>query len=232
MIPLKDDNPTRRTSIVTILLIAINVVVFVYQMILPPPLGERLVADLGAIPEEVLRHPFGGGAGTPAVVTLLTSMFLHGSILHLVGNMLYLWIFGNNIEDSMGRGRFVVFYLLCGFGAHAAHIAVSAGSNVPTIGASGAIAGILGAYMLLYPGARVLTIIPLGFFTRFIWVPAIFVLGFWFVIQFLNGLPALGGQDGGGIAWFAHIGGFVTGLLFIKLFAGRQRRRAPWGGGI
>jgi membrane associated rhomboid family serine protease len=231
MIPLKDDNPTRRFPIVTVILIAINSVVFAYQLVLPHPVGARLVADLGAIPKEVLSHPFGGGVGAPAALTLFTSMFLHGSVLHLVGNMLYLWIFGNNIEDTMGRGRFVLFYLLSGLGAHAAHNATSAGSDVPTIGASGAIAGILGAYMVLYPGARVLTVIPLGFFTRFIWIPAVFVLGFWFVIQFLNGLPALGAQ-GGGVAWFAHIGGFVAGLLLVMPFAGGRRRRAPWGGGI
>ncbi len=230
MFPLKDDNPTRTFPIFTVLLIAANTAIFLYQMSLSEPLGRRLVMSLGAVPADVLGHPFGGDGEPAAAVTLFTSMFLHGSILHLLGNMLYLWIFGNNIEDSMGHARFLVFYTICGLGAHAGHIATSMASTVPTIGASGAIAGVLGGYALLYPHARVLVIIPFGFFTRLVWVPAIFVLGLWFVIQFLNGLPALGG-GGGGVAWFAHIGGFIAGLVLIKAFA-RRRRRAPWGGGI
>jgi membrane associated rhomboid family serine protease len=133
----------------------------------------------------------------------------------------------------MGHVRFLVFYAVCGLGAHAGHILSAAGSTVPTIGASGAIAGILGAYLLLYPHARVLVIVPFGFFSRLVWIPAIFVLGFWFVIQFLNGLPALGGGGGGGgVAWFAHIGGFLAGLVLAKAFTLGRRRRAPWGGGI
>jgi membrane associated rhomboid family serine protease len=229
MLPLKDDNPTRRFPIVTVLLIATNVAVFAYQTLLEPRDAARLIWKLGAVPADLLADPF-GGAGVPAAASLVTSMFLHGSLLHLGGNMLYLWIFGNNIEDALGAAKFVVFYLLCGFGAHVGHIASAAHSTVPTIGASGAIAGVLGAYMLLYPGARILTVIPLGFFTRFIWVPAVFVLGFWFVIQFLNGLPSLGARDGGGVAWFAHVGGFIAGLLLIRPLAGRSRRRSAWGG--
>jgi membrane associated rhomboid family serine protease len=230
MFPLKDDNPTRTFPFFTVLLIGANTAVFLYQLSLPEGLGEQLVMRLGAIPAHVVSQPFGGGGEPAAALTLLTSMFLHGSILHLVGNMLYLWIFGNNIEDSMGHVRFLVFYVLSGMGAHAGHIATSMGSTVPTIGASGAIAGILGAYLLLYPHARVLVIIPIGFFSRLIWVPAIVVLGLWFVLQFLNGLPSLAGENIGGVAWFAHIGVFTFGLVFARLFV-RNPRRSPWGGG-
>jgi membrane associated rhomboid family serine protease len=146
--------------------------------------------------------------------------------------MLYLWIFGNNIEDRLGRIRFFLFYLVCGLGAHLAHILTSADSVIPTIGASGAIAGVLGAYVLLYPHARVLTLVPLGFFTRLVWIPAGFVLGLWFVVQFVNGLPSMRGENIGGVAWFAHIGGFVAGMVLVWVFLiGRAKppgRREAW----
>ena len=233
MIPLKDDNPTRRFPIVTVVLIVINVAIYVMQFLLPREAGELLVFRYGAIPADVLGNRSAEPLGPPAPVTLITSMFLHGSPLHVGGNMLYLWIFGNNIEDRVGPFRFLVFYLLCGFGAHAAHIFTAPNSVIPTIGASGAIAGVLGAYILLYPHARVLTLVPLGFFTRMIWVPAVFVLGLWIVVQILNGLPSLGGEAAAGIAWFAHIGGFLAGMLFIWPFlVGREappaRREGAW----
>ncbi|MFN0150960.1 MAG: rhomboid family intramembrane serine protease [bacterium] len=237
MIPLKDDNPTRHFPLVTVVLIAINVAIYIVQFLLPEEAGRELVERFGAIPADILGTATGDPRGdrirSAGVLTLFSSMFLHGSPLHLAGNMLYLWIFGNNIEDRLGRFRFPIFYLLAGLGAHAGHIATSMRSVVPTIGASGAIAGVLGAYVLLYPKARVLVLLPLGFFSRTFWVPSVIVLGVWFLMQFLNGLPALGGADRGGVAWFAHIGGFVAGMILIWPFlAGTAQparaRRRDW----
>ncbi len=220
MIPLKDDNPTTITPVVTVGLIAINVAVFAYQISLGAA-EQEFVYTFGAIPIAL----FGGewASQIPPTVTLFTAMFLHGGIMHVGGNMLYLWIFGNNIEDVMGHGRFVAFYLLCGVAASYAHALSAPTSVVPMIGASGAISGVLGAYLLLFPRAQVLTLIPLGFFTRMVWVPAMFFLGFWIVIQLLSGTLSLGGS-GAGVAWFAHVGGFLTGMLLIRFFV---RRRPP-----
>jgi len=226
VIPLKDSNPTERFPIVTVLLIALNILVFLYEISLGEVLGEYFVGAFALVPARlfhaaaVLPGPF------PAGVTLFTSMFLHGGLLHLAGNMLFLWIFGNNIEDAMGRFRFIVFYLLCGMVAAVSHAMTNTQSLVPMIGASGAISGVLGAYLVLYPKARVLTLFILGFFVRLIEVPAIVVLGFWFVFQFLNALVTQGG--GGGVAWYAHIGGFLAGMMLIGLF---KRSTVPfWGG--
>jgi len=158
----------------------------------------------------------------PIWLTLFTSMFLHGSILHVLGNMLYLWVFGDNVEDAMGPVRFLIFYLLCGTVASFSQIAVGAGSSVPLVGASGAIAGVLAAYFMLYPYARVLTIIPIFFFLRLVPIPAVFLIGFWFVLQLISGAGALGTTTG--VAWFAHIGGFLAGLLLVFLF---RRRGVP-----
>ena len=158
-------------------------------------------------------------------LTLFTSMFMHGGWLHVIGNMWFLWIFGNNIEDACGRVRFIAFYLLCGLLAMAAHIVMGPGSVVPTIGASGAISGVLGAYVLLYPHAKIEALIPIGYFLWWERVPAWVFLGVWILLQFLNGLPALHNPAAGGVAWFAHIGGFIAGLALIHVF--RQRRAAP-----
>jgi membrane associated rhomboid family serine protease len=221
MIPIRDDNPTTITPVVTVGVIAVNVVAFIYQLSLGP-YGDTFVGVFGAVPSAL----FGGGSGSPvpATLTLLTSMFLHGGIMHIGGNMLYLWIFGNNIEDVMGHGRFIVFYLLCGVAAAYAHAITAPDSLVPMIGASGAISGVLGAYLLLFPHARVLTLIPFGIFTRMDYIPAAWVLGFWIVLQFFNGTLSLG-QDGGGVAWFAHVGGFLVGMALIHLFVRRRPRR-------
>ena len=158
----------------------------------------------------------------PPTATLFTSMFLHGGFMHLAGNMLYLWIFGNNVEDSMGHVRFVIFYLLCGVAAALAQAWPNPDSTIPMIGASGAISGVLGAYLLLFPRARVLVLIPLGAFSRIVYVPAMFVLGFWFVLQLINTALSEGGQ--GGVAFGAHIGGFVAGMVLIPLFKHRHVR--------
>jgi membrane associated rhomboid family serine protease len=225
LIPLKDANPTERFPIVTVLLIALNVLAFLYQLNLGERGAELFVTAFALVPERLFHAAVSVPGTVPAGATLFTSMFLHGGIFHLAGNMLYLWIFGNNVEDAMGRVRFIVFYLLCGTAAAIGHAMINTHSVIPLIGASGAISGVLGAYVLLYPYARVLTLFTLGFFVRMIEVPALVVLGFWFVFQFLN--AAVAGGGGGGIAWFAHIGGFLSGMAFIGLF---KRSNVPfWG---
>jgi membrane associated rhomboid family serine protease len=220
MIPLRDENPTTVTPIVTVTLIVLNCLAYLYQLSLGPAV-ERFILSYAAVPAELFRP--GTVVGDPAVpntVTVFTSMFLHGSVMHLGGNMLYLWIFGNNIEDVMGHARFILFYLLCGVAAMFGHAVTAPESTVPMIGASGAISGVLGAYLLLFPQARVQVLILLGIFARIVPIPAVYVLGFWIVMQVLNGAFNWGGPDGG-VAWFAHIGGFAAGLALIKVF---QRR--------
>ncbi|WHZ24258.1 MAG: rhomboid family serine protease [Nitrospira sp.] len=216
MLPLNDDNPTESAPVVTITFIAACCLVFLYQSALPPGPGEAFVYQYGAIPAVV----FGRAVlppevmAIPAVSTVLTSMFLHGSWMHLIGNMLYLWIFGNNIEDVMGHAKFVVFYVLCGVLAALSHAWTDPTSTVPMVGASGAISGVLGAYLLLFPHARVLLLAPM---VGMVTVPAGIVLGFWFVMQLLSGGASLGSQ-GGGVAFFAHIGGFIAGMGLIGFF--------------
>lgn len=219
MIPLHDDNPTEITPIMTIAFIVACVLVFFYQVSLPPRSGEMFVYQYGAIPAVI----FGSAelpqqlVALPAYGTLVSSMFLHGGWMHLIGNMLYLWIFGNNVEDVMGHIKFIIFYVLCGILAALSHAVIDPGSAVPMVGASGAISGILGAYILLYPHARVLLLIPLGFFMHTVYVPAGVVLGLWFLMQLLSGGLSLG-HEGAGIAFFAHIGGFIAGMVLIGLF--------------
>ena len=249
MFPLKDNIPTDRLAIVTIALIVINVIVyFVLQKggIFGGP-DDGIVVDYGAIPFE-FTHPgndcvavaqqiacgtsgelaqaLGDAPSQPPVwATAFSSMFMHGSILHLAGNMLFLWIFGNNVEDSMGRVKFVAFYLLGGLAAIGAQILIDTDSAVPTIGASGAVAAVLGGYILLYPRARVVTVIFIIFFFTIIELPALLILGFWFLQQVAFGAYGVANPTGGGggVAYFAHIGGFAFGLLAIKLFASRQK---------
>jgi membrane associated rhomboid family serine protease len=224
VIPLKDDNPTRSVPFVTVVLILANTVVFVYQLLLPPEASKTLIAGLGLTPalltEAILHDP---GRLGHAGVTLLTAMFLHGGILHVALNMLYLWIFGNNIEDVMGHGRFVLFYLGCGLIASLTQVAAAPHSRIPMIGASGAISGVLGAYLVMFPVARVLTLVFLIFFVRVVSFPAVIVLGFWFLLQLISA-----GQmsSGGGVAVLAHIGGFVTGLVLIPAFRRRRSRQS------
>ena len=262
MLPLKDNLPTDRFPVLTVLLIAINIAVFAWQTQFPVDEQlERLgfasvdasAVEYGAIPYRI-THPdddacsleapkaeivcgkaqVAGGGGEPLDqppwwVTVFTSMFMHGGILHLAGNMLFLWIFGNNIEDSMGKPRFLLFYLLAGIAAVYAQSLLDTSATVPTIGASGAVAGVLGAYALLHPRARVLSLIFIVFFVTLIEVPAAIVLGIWFLLQFLPAvgqaaIPEVAGE--GGVAYFAHVGGFIFGLAMIKLFA-QRRSGAP-----
>ena len=225
MIPLRDDNPTRIIPFVTISLIVASSLVFFYQISLGLQGGQFFVYRYGAIPAVIFGHESLPREimAMPSSFSLVSSMFLHGGFMHLIGNMLYLWIFGNNIEDAMGHGRFVLFYLICGMTAAMAHAMVDSNSVVPMVGASGAISGVLGAYLLLYPRARVLVLIPLGFFIRLVYIPAGFVLIFWFALQLING-TITAGQGGGGVAWFAHIGGFIAGMTLIGFFKNRSVR--------
>ncbi|GJL50465.1 rhomboid family intramembrane serine protease [Candidatus Nitrospira salsa] len=219
MIPLKDDNPTAITPYLTVSFIVACVLVFLYQFSLPVEYGEVFVYQYGAIPAVVFGHtqlPF-ELVSLPPYGTLLSSMFLHGGWMHLIGNMLYLWIFGDNIEDVMGHGKFIVFYLSCGILAALSHAMVDPESVVPMVGASGAISGVLGAYLLLFPRAHVLVLVPLGFFTQMMHVPAAIVLGLWFVLQIVSGGMSIG-HEGGGVAFFAHVGGFVAGMVLIGVF--------------
>ena len=213
MIPLRDANPTRRAPLVTLLLIAACCIAFAWELGVLASGGEsgldRFFRDHGLVPADLLREPTG-----PPAAGIVTSLFLHAGWLHLVGNMLYLWIFGNNVEDRLGRPAFLGFYLLGGIVATLAHVAIAPSSTVPLIGASGAIAAALGAYVVLYPRARILSLVFLGFFYQLIEVPALLVLGFWFVLQLIAGFASLGETGiGGGVAFFAHIGGFAAGLL-------------------
>jgi len=224
VIPLHDDNPTERTPFVTIVVIAICIVVFLYQVNLSEKPGETFVFQYGAIPSVVFGHaalPEEAAVAIPAALTLLTSMFLHGGWLHLIGNMLYLWVFGNNIEDVMGHAKFIVFYVLCGILAGLSHAAADPASQIPMVGASGAISAVLGAYVLLFPRAHVLVLMPGIGMTR---VAAGIVLGMWFFTQLVSGGMSIGAK-GGGVAFFAHIGGFIAGMALIGLF---KRRDVPF----
>ena len=223
MIPLKDDNPTYSTPIITYFIIGICVIVFLLEIsssnyksgaifyswgVIPASLIHNL-----QLPDEVYR--------VPPIITLFTSMFMHGGFMHLIGNMLYMWIFADNIEDGLGKTKFIIFYLLSGVAAALTQVYMNTESTIPMVGASGTIGGILGAYIVNYPKAKVLVLIPLGFFSQIVRVPAIFVLGIWFILQFVS--SAFSGSSGGGVAYGAHIGGFVFGAIAI-LFFNRQSK--------
>ena len=228
MIPLKDDNPTSIQPVITLSIIGLCVLVFLWQLSLSPEDGRAAVYALGFIPAVLsgnaeLPPPL---VWVPSSFTVFTSMFLHGGFLHLAGNMLYLWIFADNVEDSMGHGRFILFYALCGVAAALAQAAPELGSTIPMIGASGAVSGILGAYVLLYPHARILVVVPLVVILYTLRLRAIVVLGIWFAIQLMSSLAAP--AVGGGVAFRAHLGGFIAGVLFIRLFAKRQPARVKF----
>jgi len=240
MFPLKDENPTSTPAIVTGIVMGLTVAVwgFVQGFGTPGPLAES-ICRYGVIPAELLGRaepgmqvPLGGGyvcslGDSPAWLTLLTSIFMHGGWFHLIGNMWFLWVFGNNIEDVMGHGRFVVFYLVTGVAAALAQAVAQPGSPVPMVGASGAISGVMGAYIVLFPRVRVHTLLFLGFFVTRFEVSAAMMLGYWFLLQILGGLPSLArAGSGGGVAFLAHAGGFVAGAVLIKLFAKPERLRA------
>ncbi|NIV92438.1 rhomboid family intramembrane serine protease [candidate division KSB1 bacterium] len=211
MIPLKDDNPSSVTPFVTIAFIAINVLVFYFEVTIG---FEKVISKYALFPSDIVQGK--------NLETLITSMFLHGGFLHLGGNMLYLWIFGDNVESYLGHFRFIYFYLICGLCAVAFHIFLGGVSQVPMVGASGAISGILGAYLMKYPKANVLVIIPIFYFITIRRIPALIVLGLWFVMQLFSGFATIG-YKGGGVAFWAHVGGFVAGLLLIHLFPPKRR---------
>ena len=213
MIPLRDTNPRSTFPVLTLLIILTNVLVFFYELSLPAPASESLMLRYGMVPARVdLLLGHGGVTLRQAFAPLLTSIFLHAGWLHLIGNMWFLWVFGDNIEDRFGHLKYLFFYLFCGVGAGIIHTLANAGSTVPAVGASGAISGVLGAYLVLFPGARILTLIPLGFLFFTVRLRAVVMLGIWFLIQLVSGMALLGAESSGGVAWWAHIGGFALGL--------------------
>jgi len=218
MIPLKDVIPSRTRPVVTTMIVAINVLVFLLQLTLPPGDVERFIYTFGLVPAHF------------SVPSLFTSMFVHGGLGHVGGNLLYLWIFGDNVEDRLGHGRFIVFYLATGVVAALSQTAMDPESTVPMVGASGAVAGVMGGYFVLYPQSRVLTLFP--FPVMLFEVPAIFFLGLWFVMQFLSGLGSLASAAGqglpGGVAFWAHVMGFIAGVLLVRLMQRPERQRVEW----
>lgn len=235
MIPLKDDTPRLTTPLLNYFLIAANAVVFLFQLSLGPRSQTAFVNAFGLVPAHLLwalqgplGHAHGHAYAMPpglALLPIVTSMFLHAGWLHLIFNMWFLWIFGKNLEDTLGHFPYLVFYLTCGVVAALAQIASNPDSVIPTVGASGAIAGVMGGYFVLYPRARVLMLVPF-FFIFFLWLPAWAVLGYWFVLQFLSGLGTslVGDSNSGGVAFWAHVGGFLAGVLLVRLFPTRTRR--------
>ena len=227
MIPLKDDNPTSGRPIVTYFLIGLCVVVFVMQISSQSYKTGQLFYSYGLIPSVLMEHnqlPIDLYA-VPAIVTIFSSMFMHGGFMHIIGNMLYMWIFADNIEDDLGATKFIIFYLLSGIGAAMTQVLIDTHSQVPMVGASGAIGGVLGAYLINHPKAKVLVLIPFGFFSQLIKIRALYVLGFWFILQFIS--------QGGGVAYAAHIGGFVSGMILILFFNKKRKRKnevikGPW----
>jgi membrane associated rhomboid family serine protease len=231
MIPIRDDQPRFSTPYVNYFIVALNTLAFLYELSIQMQgrrALDRFVYQFGAVPE----HFIGALTGTPhfslagAFLPILTSMFLHASWLHIIGNMWVLWIFGDNIEDHLGHFPYLLFYLISGYAAAFTHILLNLGSNVPSVGASGAIAGVMGAYFVLFPRARVLTLVPLIVFFTFWWLPAWIVLGYWFIVQFFSGTTSIAysSQTSGGVAFWAHVGGFVAGIVLIKLFPQRPNR--------
>jgi len=216
MIPLRSSERIYSRTVVVPVLIVINLVIFVYSWMLGPRGFDRFVTEWGIVPDQL--H----------LVSLLTSMFLHGGLTHVLGNMLFLWVFGRNLEDLIGSGRFLAFYIACGLAAAVVHVIFNPYSRIPTIGASGAIAGVMGAYLIKFPKSQIDTLVWLFIFVTRMAVPAPLYLVFWFILQFAQGVGSLGETtyNGGGVAWFAHVGGFVAGMLLIRLFPSRQRWRA------
>ena len=227
MIPLRDANPTRRTPVVTLAIVAMCGIAFAWELGTLSQGGESaleaFISEHGVVPAELSAALGAGRLVSEPVLDVLTSMFLHAGWLHLLGNLLYLWIFGNNVEDRLGRPLFVAFYLVGGLAAALAQTYIDPASTAPMIGASGAIAATLGAYLVLFPRARIQSLVFLGFFYQLIAVPAVIVLAFWFVLQVIDGVAAIGAIEGGGVAFFAHIGGFVAGAILALPF----RRRGP-----
>ena len=224
MFPLHDDRPHFSPSVVTMCLIAVNVAVFLYEILMPAGLRNQFLAVWGIVPDSEFFRP----------ITLLTYMFLHGGWAHIGSNMLFLWAFGRSLEDGMGKGKYLLFYVLCGLAAGLTQYYLNSDSRVPTVGASGAIAGVMGAYFVTFPRARIVTLIFFFFIVK-TEIPAVFILGYWFVTQLFNSVGSVGYShvsQGGGTAWFAHVGGFISGIIAVRVLGiediGRMRRRVSW----
>ena len=233
MIPLKDDNPTGGKPVVTYFIIALCVLIFLIEIGSQSYRTGELFYSYGLIPSVLMGYnqlPQDLYV-LPAYLTIFSSMFMHGGFMHLIGNMLYMWIFADNIEDELGPKKFIIFYLLSGIGAAAAQVFMDTSSQIPMVGASGAIGGVLGAYLINHPNAKVLVLIPFGFFSQLIKIRALYVLGFWFILQFIN--SSMMSSQSGGVAYAAHIGGFVSGLILILFFNKKTKRKrkiikGPW----
>lgn len=215
MIPLRDTQPSYSTPVITGILIALNVVLFLFEVSLDEFSRNEFISIFGIVPARFQYFD------------LFSSMFLHGGWMHLIGNMWFLWIYGDNIEDILGKGRFVLFYLLCGVAAGLVHVLLNPASRVPTIGASGAIAGVMGAYMAKFPHSRILTLVPIFIFIQLIEIPAVLILAYWFLLQIFSGVGEIGHSNvsQGGVAWFAHIGGFVAGYVLVRIMGPTPRYR-------
>ena len=219
MLPIKDELPTREIPVVNYVLIAINVIVYLFMALASPETQEAIVTRYAMVPAH-----FADGVTLADILTIFTSMFMHAGLAHLGGNMLYLWIFGDNVEDRQGHIQYLMFYLVGGVVASLTHLATNWGSELPTVGASGAIAAVLGAYLVLFPASRIVTLIPLGFFSRLTTAPAFVFLGLWFILQLFEGVMSFGGADVSGVAFWAHVGGFVAGMVMVKLLPTDDRR--------
>jgi membrane associated rhomboid family serine protease len=219
MIPIRDEIPTRETPVVTYLLIAANVIVYLAMATASPAAQEAIVARYAMVPSH-----FANGVTLATILTIFTSMFMHAGLAHIGGNMLYLWIFGDNVEDRVGHLQYLLFYIVGGVVASLAHLFTNWGSDIPTVGASGAIAAVLGAYLVYYPASRIATWVPIGRFYHLTMVPAVIVLGFWFFYQLFEGVMFFGGADVSGVAVWAHVGGFVAGVLMALLLPSERRR--------
>jgi membrane associated rhomboid family serine protease len=216
MIPLRDTQPSYSTPFVTVGIIVVNVLAFLYQLSLDPYSLNWFIAHYAIVPDRIQYQD------------IVTSMFLHGGWMHLIGNMWFLWIYGDNVEDVLGHAKYLIFYILCGAGAAILHVLLNPYSRVPTLGASGAIAGVMGAYMIKFPHSRIITLVPIIIFFTTIEIPAILILAYWFVIQIFSGVGSIGYSNvssGGGVAWFAHVGGFVAGIILIFVLGTRERFR-------
>jgi len=229
MIPLKDMTPRRSFPFVTLVLIGINVAVFVHQALLPSAAAETFIRTFALVPSKIPQALAGRHYTlVEAFLPLFTCMFLHGGIFHLLGNMWFLWIFGANVEDRFGSIGYLCFYLVCGVGSSVSQLLFSWGSHIPSLGASGAISGVLGAYIVLFPGSRILTLVPLFIIFFTMRIPAVIFIGLWFLLQFLSGLSSLGATVSGGVAWWAHVGGFLIGLLLAGI-VGRRAKAENYG---
>jgi membrane associated rhomboid family serine protease len=219
MIPIRDNMPTRETPFVNYTLISVNVIVYLLMALAGPATQAAIVARFAMVPAQ-----FTDGVTLAEITTIFTSMFMHAGLAHLGGNMLYLWIFGDNVEDRIGHFRYLIFYLVGGVVASLTHLAINWSSALPTVGASGAIAAVLGAYLVLFPASRIVTLIPLGYFSRLTTAPAFVFLGLWFILQLFEGVMSFGGAYVSGVAFWAHVGGFVAGMVMVKLMPTETRR--------